>query len=69
MATATNKTYRPEQLAEQLGVSGKIVRAYLRKTYPRPEEAKGTSWVLTREQAAATVKYFKSLRSSTEEED
>jgi hypothetical protein len=61
-AAAAPKTYRPEQLAELLGLSGKIVRAYLRKTFTRPASAKGTSWVLTRAQAEQTLKHFKSLQ-------
>jgi hypothetical protein len=48
---ASTKTYRPEQVASALGISGKIVRAYLRKTFPRPANAKGTTWVLDAKQA------------------
>jgi hypothetical protein len=67
MATAP-KTYRPEQIAENLGVSGKVVRAYLRKQFPRPEEAKNTSWVLDEKMAAQTLKHFKALRSKDSED-
>jgi predicted site-specific integrase-resolvase len=61
MATATKseKTYRPEALANALGISGKIVRAYLRQTFPRPAEAKGTTWVLSEAQAKQTLEHFK----------
>lgn len=50
---------RPEALATALGISGKIVRAHLRSTYPRPIEAKGTTWVMTQEQAIDTFVHFK----------
>jgi hypothetical protein len=63
MANASAKTYRPEQLATALGISGKVVRAYLRKTFTRPANAKGSTWVLTDVQAKQTLKHFKSLRS------
>lgn len=56
---ATTKTYRPEMIAEALGVSGKIVRAYLRRTFPRPVEAKGSTWVLNADQAKQTLEHFK----------
>ena len=56
---ATAKTYRPEDLAATLGISGKVVRAYLRKTYPRPKTAHGSTWVLSAKQASDTLAYFK----------
>jgi hypothetical protein len=61
---ASTKTYRPEQIASALGISGKIVRAYLRKTFPRPANAKGTTWVLDAKQAGSTLKHFKALNPS-----
>ena len=59
----TNGSYRPETVATMLGVSGKLVRSYLRATFPRPIEAKGTTWVLNGDQAAATVDHFWARRS------
>ena len=59
IALATAKTFRPEELAATLGISGKIVRAYLRKTYARPASAKGSTWVLSAKQASDTLAYFK----------
>src|SRR5262245_16713674 len=56
---ATPKLIRPEDLAATLGISGKVVRAYLRKTYPRPASAKGSTWVLNAKQASDTLAYFK----------
>jgi hypothetical protein len=70
VAKATEaKTYRPEQLAKSLGISGKVVRAYLRKQFPRPAEAKNTTWVLSEKQAAQTMAHFKSLRSKDSESE
>jgi len=60
---ANAKTYRPEELALELGLSGKIVRSYLRATFPRPAEAKNSAWVLTNEQAKATREHFMKKRS------
>lgn len=56
---ANAKTHRPEDLAATLGISGKVLRAYLRKTYPRPASAKGSTWVLSQKQASDTLAYFK----------
>lgn len=56
---ANAKTYRPEDLAATLGISGKVVRAHLRKTYTRPASAKGSTWVLSAKQASDTLAYFK----------
>lgn len=56
---ANAKTFRPEDLAATLGISGKVVRAYLRKTYARPASAKGSTWVLSAKQASDTLAYFK----------
>jgi hypothetical protein len=54
---------RPEVLANALGISGKVVRGHLRATFTRPIEAKGTTWVLTSEQANATLDHFIARRS------
>lgn len=56
-------TYRPETIATGLGVSGKLVRGWLRANFTRPIEAKGTTWVLTAEQAKATVEHFEKRRA------
>ena len=52
------KLIRPEALADELGVSGKLVRAYLRKTFTRSPEAKNTAWVLNEDQANETREHF-----------
>lgn len=63
---ANDRTYRPEEIANALGLSGKLVRGYLRSTFTRPVEAKGTTWVLDAEQAQATVDHFIAKRSPVE---
>ena len=59
---------RPETVANALGVSGKLVRGYLRTNFPRPIEAKGTPWVLTNEQANAVLDHFLARRSPVQPE-
>lgn len=54
---------RPEVLATELGVSGKLVRAYLRKTFTRKPEAKNTAWVLTNDQADKVREHFLARRA------
>lgn len=54
---ATN--VRPEAVAEKLGISGKVVRAYLRQTFPRPLDVKGTTWVLNANETARTLHHFR----------
>lgn len=61
---ATKNVTRPEDLATQIGVSGKIVRGFLRRTFPRPANAKGSTWILTPAQVKATRAHFKALQSS-----
>lgn len=39
----------PDLLADELGISPKTLRAWLRNEYPRPIEHKNTSWLLTAE--------------------
>jgi hypothetical protein len=39
-------TVRPEELADELGVNGKAVRAFLRKNFARAAEAKGSRWTI-----------------------
>jgi len=46
-------TPTPDELAEELGVSGKTVRAWLRETYPRPDREVHQRWSLTDAQVEA----------------
>lgn len=41
------KSYRPEEIASKLNVSGKLVRGWLRSNYPRPKDAKGSAWTVS----------------------
>lgn len=56
-------TYRPETIATMLGISGKLVRGFLRTNFTRPIEAKGTTWVLTGDQAQTTIDHFVARRA------
>ena len=50
----------PKVLAQELGVSPKNLRAYLRKEFSRTPEAKNTAWTITQDAAdAARVKFAK----------
>lgn len=63
------RTYRPEELADELGVSGKLIRAFLRKTFTRTPEAKNTAWVVTHEQAEIVRKHFLARRGVTPQQE
>lgn len=51
-------TMRPDALAKELGVTGKVLRAYLRRTFARPAEVKGTTWQLDADTVKATREHF-----------
>jgi hypothetical protein len=55
---------RPEHLAHVLGVSAKVLRAYLRANYPRPVEMKGSTWTLDSDVSYEVAKYFTARRTS-----
>jgi len=55
---AAANTIRPEMLASELEVSGKQIRAYLRKEFPRTKETKNTAWELNAKQADAVRNHF-----------
>jgi predicted site-specific integrase-resolvase len=65
MASKSNaqKITRPEEVANALGISGKVVRAYLRSTFARPAEAKNTSWSLTPKQVEQTLGHFRARQA------
>lgn len=54
----TAQVLRPNDLAKELGVDGKRVRAFLRDTFPRPTDSKNTNWELTQEMADAVKARF-----------
>lgn len=49
---------RPEDLARELGVSAKKLRAWLRKTFPRTAAEHGKWWHLSSSQVAAVRRHF-----------
>jgi hypothetical protein len=55
---------RPEELAKELGISGKQIRAWLRKTF---EHEKRTSWLLNQKQAEAVREHFSKSEEDGEE--
>lgn len=63
------KTYRPSDLAEELNVDAKRIRAFLRgnEDTMRPLEAKNTSWTLTEAQADLIRERF--TKDESDDED
>jgi hypothetical protein len=57
------KTFTPAELAKDLGVSPKVLRAYLRKEHTRAPEAKNTSWVIPAAVATKARKAFAKNRA------
>lgn len=58
----TTGSIAPKQLAEELGVDPKRIRAYLRSNYSRDDSAKNTNWALTAEVANDVRKHFKEAK-------
>lgn len=54
----TNAPLTPTALAEEIGVSPKSLRGYLRKNFTRPAEAKNTSWIVPDDAADAAREHF-----------
>ena len=52
------KTYTATELAKEIGISPKVLRAYLRKEHTRVAEAKNTSWIITSAVATKARKAF-----------
>jgi len=55
---ANVKYTRPETLANEMNVSGKLIRAYLRANFTRPAEQKNTAWQLTPAQVKSVRAHF-----------
>jgi hypothetical protein len=55
---AATQTVRPEMLAEELNISGKQIRQYLRKEFPRTKDQRNTAWELTSKQADNVRSHF-----------
>jgi len=58
---------RPVDLAKELGMSPKVLRAWLRKTYPRDAQDKNKSWYLTEDQVDAAWAHFVDDADETDE--
>lgn len=52
------KAIRPADLATELEVSPKALRAFLRREFPRANEAKNTSWTLNSDMVKAATDHF-----------
>lgn len=50
-----------EQLAESVNRSGKVVRAYLRRNFTRPTEAKGSRWMIEGSIVEAVQSHFAAI--------
>lgn len=53
------RTYRPDELAVTLGVSGRTVRGFLRAHFPRPDQEKNTDWHVNADIARAVADHFR----------
>jgi hypothetical protein len=49
---------RPKDLAEELDINPKSLRAFLRREFPRDSKEKNTSWYLTDAQVEAARDHF-----------
>ena len=70
MATKTKEqtTFSPKQLAEELEVDAKRIRAYLRSNFPRVAEAKNTGWMLDSDVADEVREHFIAAKSKKSED-
>jgi predicted transcriptional regulator len=61
-------TITPKALAEELEVSPKALRAYLRSNFPRVAEAKNSAWQIDEEVAEAVREHYSESEDSEDEE-
>jgi hypothetical protein len=66
MATKQTKSFTPSDLAAELKVDAKRIRAYLRSAHTRNLEAKNTSWALSEAQARDVRNHFTAKAKPTE---
>jgi hypothetical protein len=59
----------PEELARELGVSGKTIREWLRQEYPRTGETRYQRWQLSDTQVRAVRRRFETRRQRAESRD
>ena len=55
---------RPEELAKELKITGKQLRAWLRKNHTRDEKQKNTAWYLDAKTVASARKAFATKKSA-----
>jgi phage antirepressor YoqD-like protein len=66
--TEAPKVVRPNDLAKELGVDAKRLRAFLRSSkFARPSEQKNTNWELTPPMVEAVKEHFAPKEESAEE--
>lgn len=58
---------RPKDLASELNLNPKSLRAYLRRAFPRTTEAKNTSWYLSADQVKAARENFAKTEEGSDE--
>jgi predicted site-specific integrase-resolvase len=58
----------PKELANEIGVDAKVLRAYLRKNHTRPSEAKNTSWIIPANVCVAARKAFEKNKATEKSE-
>jgi hypothetical protein len=63
---AAAKTYRPNELASELGVDGKLVRGFLRTKFTRPVELKNSTWILDENVANVVREHFNSRKTTAD---
>lgn len=66
---AEAKIIRPNDLAKELGVDPKRLRAYLRAEFTRPNDAKNTNWELTPEMVSKATERFTASDEDVSDED
>lgn len=57
----------PKVLAEEIGIDAKVLRSFLRQTFPRPVEVKNTTWIIPAEAADAAREKFAKHEAKAEE--
>lgn len=63
--TMSDAPLTPKALAEDIGIDAKVLRSYLRKTFPRAVEAKNTSWIVPADAATAAKTHFEAQKAKT----
>lgn len=59
-----SKHLTPKALAEEIGVDPKSVRGFLRREFPRTDEARNTSWIVPAPAAKAARDHFAKQRAA-----